>query len=188
MNSKSFLNHPKLQGKHALLSPSSPTWLNYDEDKLRSFYANYKAKLKGTELHDLACKLITNRIRLPKTKETFNMYVNDAIGFRMTPEQILYFSDNCFGTADAICCRGKKLRIHDLKTGTTPAKMEQLVVYAALYFLEYHEKPSKYETELRIYQSNDILIFKPTAEDLLPVMDKIKESDAVINEMKLQEV
>jgi hypothetical protein len=30
------------------------------------------------------------------------MYVNDAIGYQMTPEQPIYYSENCVGTADAI--------------------------------------------------------------------------------------
>ena len=50
---------------------------------------------------------------------------------KMTPEQILYYSDNCFGTADAILFRNNFLRIHDLKTGKIPAHMEQLEIYAS---------------------------------------------------------
>ena len=90
--------------------------------------------------------------KLPKSKQTLNMYVNDAIGFKMTPEQILYYSDNCFGTADAILFRNNFLRIHDLKTGKIPAHMEQLEIYAALFCLEYKVKPADIEMELRIYQ------------------------------------
>lgn len=62
-----------------------------------------------------------------------NMYVNDAISFRMVPEQILFYSENCFGTADTIVFRNGTLRIHDLKTGVVPAHMEQLEIYAALF-------------------------------------------------------
>ena len=86
------------------------------------------------------------------------MYVNDAIGFKLRPEQILYYSPNCFGTADAIDLRGDLLRIHDLKTGKVPAHIEQLMIYAALFCLEYGIKPSDIDTELRIYQGDDILV------------------------------
>ena len=113
------------------------------------------------------------------------MYVNDAIGFKMEPEQVLYYSPNCFGTADAICFRKNKLRIHDLKTGVVPASMYQLMVYAALFCLEYDYKPGEIETELRIYQGNDIVIHKAQADDILPIMDRIVIFDKTIN--KLQE-
>ena len=32
----------------------------------------------------------------------FRNYVNDGVGFKLTPEQILYYSPYCYGTADAI--------------------------------------------------------------------------------------
>ena len=115
------------------------------------------------------------------------MYVNDAIGFKMKPEQVLYFSDNCFGTADAISFRNDFLRIHDLKTGLIPAHMEQLEIYAALFCLEYKIKPGNIEMELRLYQNNDILIANPTVEDIVPIMDKIISFDKVINKIKKTE-
>jgi hypothetical protein len=115
------------------------------------------------------------------------MFVNDAIGFKMTPEQVLYYSDNCFGTADAIVFRNNVLRIHDLKTGVMPAHIEQLMVYAALFCLEYRIRPGDIEIELRIYQSNEIVIMKPTAEDIGPIMDKIISFDKVINNIKKEE-
>ena len=92
----------------------------------------------------------------------------------MTPEVVLYFSDVCFGTADSIKFDEKKnfLRIHDLKTGVTPAHMEQLQVYAALFCLEYHFKPSDIQMELRIYQNNEVQIFEPSVEHIAPIMDK----------------
>ena len=120
---------------------------------------------------------------MPKSKQTLCMYVNDAIGFRMTPEQVLYFSPNCFGTADAISFEKNFLRIHDLKTGTTPASLKQLYIYAALFCLEYDVKPGEIECELRIYQSDNILIDNPTADDILPIMDKIIIFDRLINEI-----
>ena len=116
-----------------------------------------------------------------------NMYVNDAIGFKMTPEQILYYSDNCFGTADAILFRNNFFRIHDLKTGKIPAHMEQLEIYAALFCLEYKVKPGDIEMELRIYQNNEILYHNPTAEDIVPIMDRIITFDKVIKKIREQE-
>lgn len=106
----------------------------------------------------------------------------------MTPEQVLYYSDNCFGTADAISFRKGLLRIHDLKTGAIPAHMEQLMIYAALFCLEYDVKPSEIKMELRIYQNDEVLIHNPTAEDIVPIMDKIITFDKVISKIKEQEV
>ena len=51
--------------------------------------------------------------------------------------------------------------------------MEQLEIYAALFCLEYKVKPSDIEIELRIYQNDEILVHNPTAEDIVPIMDKI---------------
>lgn len=124
--------------------------------------------------------------KLPKSQKTLNMYVNDAIGFKMKPEQVLYYSDNCFGTADAIVFRNNLLRIHDLKTGVTRAHMEQLEIYAALFCLEYNKKPSDIDMELRIYQNNEILVHNPTVEDILPIMDKIITFDKLIDRMKME--
>ena len=115
------------------------------------------------------------------------MYVNDAIGFKMTPEQILYYSPNCFGTADAIIFRNDVLRIHDLKTGETPAKMEQLMIYAALFCLEYGIKPNEISMELRIYQNDEVVCHNATVEDIFPIMDRIVTFDKIINRMREQE-
>lgn len=112
------------------------------------------------------------------------MYVNDAIGFRMTPEQILYFSENAFGTADAISFRRNVLRIHDLKTGVTPANIKQLEVYVALFCLEYNKSPNDIRTELRIYQNDQVLVHEPHAEDILYIMEKITRFDQRIELMK----
>ncbi len=106
----------------------------------------------------------------------------------MTPEQILYYSDNCFGTADAISFRNNLLRIHDYKSGKIPAHMEQLEIYAALFCLEYGFKPSEIDMELRLYQSDEILYHEPTAEDIVPIMDKIITFDKVIKKIKSEEV
>ena len=182
-----FNQHYNLRDKHAFLGASRYHWINYDETKLANSYSAFMAAQRGTELHDLACRLIKLNQRLPRSRKTLNMYVNDAIGFKMTPEQILYFSDNCFGTADTISFRDKTLRIHDLKTGVTPAHMEQLMIYAALFCLEYREKPEDIEIELRIYQNNEILVHNPTVDDIRPIMGKIISFDKVISQIRDQE-
>jgi hypothetical protein len=112
------------------------------------------------------------------------MYVNDAIGFKMTPEQTLYYSENCFGTADAISFKNGLLRIHDLKTGVTPANIKQLYIYAALFCLEYKIKPSEIDMELRLYQSDDFIVDNPEIDDIVPIMDKIVSFDKLIDKMK----
>lgn len=186
-------NHSNLAGSHAFLGASSYHWINYDESKLISVYKNRLATLKGTAYHELASQLIKMRVKLPNSQKTLNMFVNDAIGYGMESELVLYYSENCFGTADAIYFgrqRGSDrliLRIHDLKTGETPAHMEQLMVYASLFFLEYGMKPGEVDIELRIYQSNDIAYFNPTPEDLVPIMDKIIGFDKLIQQIKLEE-
>lgn len=182
-----FNDHSKLSGLHAPLSASQYHWLNYDEDKLITVYKNKLAVQRGTELHELAARLIKQKVKLPRSKKTLNSYVNDAIGYRMIPEQILYFSQNCFGTADAIKFSDNLLRIHDLKTGATPASIKQLYIYASLFCLEYDIKPKDIKFELRIYQSDDILIDRPTTTDITPIIDKIIRFDNLLNSIKEEE-
>lgn len=183
----SFNRHPNLEGQHAFLSASNYHWINYSEDKVEETYSRWRAAQKGTKLHAFAADCIRLGQKLPRSKQTLNMYVNDAIGFKMTPEQILYYSPNCFGTADAIIFRNDFLRIHDLKTGETPAKMEQLMIYAALFCLEYGIKPSEIGMELRIYQNDEVLCHNATVEDIFPIMDRIITFDKIINRMREQE-
>lgn len=80
-----------------------------------------------------------------------------------------------------------RLDIHDLKTGKVPAHIEQLMIYAALFCLEYGIKPSDIDTELRIYQSDDILVEKPDPNDILAITKKIIEADKVIEQVKEME-
>ena len=181
-----FNKHYSLEGKHAFLGASKYHWVNYDNDKLAESFLRQQATMKGTILHDFAAQCITLGQKLPKSQKTLNMYVNDAIGFKMQPEQVLYYSDNCFGTADAIIFRNNLLRIHDLKTGVTPAHMEQLEIYAALFCLEYNKKPGEIEMELRIYQNNEIVVHHPTADDILPIMDKIVTFDKIKEKKKME--
>lgn len=202
-----FIKHPEMVGKHAILAPSQPYWLDYQEDKLYQKYLSSYAQATGTAMHELAEQLIKHGIKLKKTDKTvvllhllesgipraaieldrmynnFMTYVNDAIGFRLTPEQPLVYSQYCFGTADAIGFKNNLLRIHDYKSGTTPAKIEQLMVYAALFCLEYNYKPGEIDMELRIYQNDDIIGHNPEADEIAPIMDTIIHHDRILSEM-----
>lgn len=202
-----FEKHLNLRDKHAILAPSQPHWLRYSEEQLYQKYASNYAQAIGTSLHQLAEILINNNLKLKKGDKltvlskllsdgiprnvidmdrlysNFMTYVNDAIGFKLTPEQILYYSDYCFGTADAISFRNNFLRIHDYKSGTIPAKMEQLMVYAALFCLEYKVKPGEIETELRIYQNDEVIFHNPAADELLPIMDAIIQHSKALERM-----
>lgn len=182
-----FNRHLNIEGQHAFLGASKYHWIRYSDAKVADSYAKFLATQKGTQLHDFAAQCIKLGQRLPKSHKTLNMYVNDAIGFKMTPEQPLFYSENCFGTADAISFRKNLLRIHDLKTGVVPAHIEQLMIYAALFCLEYNIKPADIDIELRIYQNDEILYHNPTVEDIAPIMDKIITFDKIINKLREQE-
>lgn len=179
-----FNVHSHLDGLHAFLGASNYYWLNYDEEKLSSVFLKYKAAQKGTALHDLAKRLIDMGVKLPRSRKTLDQYVNDAIGFQMQTEVLLYYSDNCFGTVDAISFKKRMLRIHDLKTGESPTSMNQLLIYTALFCLEYAVKPVDIEIELRIYQSDDVKIYIPTPEEVINIMNKIIINDKKVEELK----
>ena len=171
-----FAKHLNLEGLHAPFSASQSSWLRYDDEKAIDVYRNKKASEIGTRLHAWAKETIDLGIKQPRSKKTLYAYVNDAIGFKMSTEVVLYYSDYFFGTADAISFRDGVLRIHDLKTGKSGKiedHIEQLEVYAALFCLEYRVKPGEIEMELRLYKQDEVLIHHPTAEDILPIMDKI---------------
>lgn len=204
-----FNKHSNLEGRHAFLGASKYYWINDNEEQVIKRLCSQYASEIGTILHNVACDRIKYAFKLTKHEkksvvlellkngiprivvdtidfdsmyENLMTYVNDCIGFHMEPEVVLCYSDICFGTADAIQFREKDriLRIHDLKTGTTPAHMEQLMIYAALFCLEYRMKPYEMETELRIYQGNEIVYHNPTAEELVPIMDKIVTTNKFI--------
>ena len=63
--------------------------------------------------------------------------------------------------------------------------MEQLIIYAALFCLNYNVKPGEMQSELRIYQNNEILTFCPEADDILPVMDHIVTFDKAYSKKRL---
>ena len=182
-----FNNHRNLNGLHAAFSPSSPSWLRYDDEKALEVYENKKASEMGTILHKWAKETIDLGIKQAKSKKTLNAYVNDAIQYKMDTEVVLYYSDRFFGTADAISFRNGVLRIHDLKTGKNPASIEQLIIYAALFCLEYKIKPSEIDMELRIYQNDEILCHNATANDVEPVMETIIHLNKLLENAEYEE-
>ena len=183
-----FNTHYDLLGKHSFLSPSKHYWANWDEEKVETSFYNFMASARGTRLHDFAAEAISLGIKLQGNKTTLSMYVNDAIGYSMTPEQPLYYSENCFGHADAISFKRNVLRVHDLKTGEiTPGSMMQLKIYAALFCLEYHVDPYSIRTELRIYQFDDVAIEEPDPEEIEKIMTKIIVFDKKIQQLRTEE-
>lgn len=178
-----FNKHYKLEGLHAPFSASQSSWLRYDDERAMEVFANRKAAEMGSRLHRWAKDTIDLKIKQPRSKRTLYAYVNDAIGFNMETEVVLFYSERFFGTADAISFRDGTLRIHDLKTGKTPVHMEQLEIYAALFCLEYRIKPGEINMELRIYQNDEVVVHNPTAEDILPIMDKIVHFDKLLQRL-----
>lgn len=183
-----FNKHLNLVGRHAYLGASQYHWINYDDEKLADRFNGMLAKQVGTELHEFAALCIKLKQKLPKSNKSLNTYINDAIGFRMIPEQLLYFSDNCFGTADAILFKDNYLRIHDYKSGVVPAHIEQLLIYDALFCLEYKVKPTDITIENRIYQSGEVIVVFPEASDIISIMERIVSFNNIIEKIKQQEV
>ncbi len=83
-----FNKHPSLPGKHAFLSPSNYSWLNYDDQKLEARFYTVMAARRGTDIHDLAHKAIRLGIKLSRSNQALSTYVNDAIGYKMVCEQM----------------------------------------------------------------------------------------------------
>lgn len=182
-----FIQHSNLEGLHAPFSPSQPSWLKYDDDKLVEVYQNKKAAEMGTRLHAWAAETIKLGIKQPRSKKTIYAYVNDAIGFKMDTEVVLFYSERFFGTADTISFRNNFLRIHDLKTGKTKVHIEQLMTYAALFCLEYKIKPKDIDIELRIYQNDQIIYDNPEPEKIEFIMNRIVHMDKVLARLEYEE-
>jgi len=179
--------HYDLAGKHAFLGASQHSWLNYTPAKMEQVYLNNLKKQEGTELHALASSAIKHRVKLAPLKKALNLFVNDALGFGMQSEQVLFYSDNCFGTADAIQFKDGLLRVHDLKTGDGPVvHFYQLDIYSALFCLEYDVDPLKIHFVERLYQGNKFTENVPDPNDIRIVMDKIEEFDKVIEDLKVK--
>lgn len=208
-----FKRHSELEGKHAILSASSWRWVNDDIESLTKRICSQYLSAIGTILHDVARKHIKHRIKLNKYDkknvmlelveqgipamiidiinfdsmyENLMLYVNDCVAFKMTPEVVLRFSNNFFGTADAIKYdeESRFLRIHDYKSGTTPAHIEQLIIYVALFCLEYAIKPTSLSgCELRIYQAPEPIVYNPTSEEISQVIERMITFDNFMNKM-----
>jgi hypothetical protein len=173
--------HSHLEGQHAFLSPSTYHWINYDVPKLEYRWKTLRAALEGVEQHRYASIAIEEREFQDDETTTLGLYINQCIQYKMRPEQVLYYSPNAFGTADAISFRYRTLRISDLKTGVTRVSEHQLEVYAALFCLEYEVDPFKIKIELRIYQDQKCLVFIGDPAQIKGIMDKIVEFDKIIN-------
>ena len=179
-----FNPHYNLAGAHATLSASKYHWLNYDDHKMALAFKNQQAAQRGTDLHNLASEAIRLGVKL-RGNVTIAKYVNDCIGWGMSPEVTLVYSENAFGTADAIGFKKNVLRISDLKTGISPANIKQLEIYAAFFCLEYQFKPHELDAmELRIYQNDEVQEYEGDAETVLRTMDKIVHFDKLIREWK----
>lgn len=183
-----FNRHFNLEGLHAPFSPSQPSWLRYNDERAEEVYLNRKAAEMGTRLHAWAAETIKLGLKQPRSKKTIYAYVNDAIGYSMETEVVLFYSERFFGTADTISFKNDILRIHDLKTGRHPASIEQLEVYAALFCLEYRKSPFDIQMELRIYQSDDIVIHEPDPRNIKAIMDHIIHLDKLLQKIDSEEV
>ena len=211
-----FDTHSDIEGQHAFLSPSQYHWINYTKDKLAERYLKAMAVQRGTELHAYAHEAIRLNRMQPRSKDSVNMFVNDAIGFKMASEQPLFYDYVCFGTADAISYKRNFLRIHDLKTGETEAHFEQLRIYAALFCLDYQKRvrelrkkgesdmdiAARFDVstkelhfdpmqmsgiELRIYQLGEIRAEAADPKEICDLMDIIVSSVEVIKNVKAEE-
>lgn len=179
-----FNSHSALEGRHALLGASNYHWINYTDQKLEARVAASTMARRGTALHELAHNAIRLGVKISSSDKTLAAYVRDGIGYRMTCEQPLYYSDNVFGTPDTISFRRNFLRIHDLKTGITKSSVHQLEVYAALFCLEYEYSPFSIEMELRIYQNGNVETYIPSPDDIAHIMDRIITFDRRIEEIR----
>jgi Protein of unknown function (DUF2800) len=177
--------HSHLEQKHAFLSPSSYHWINYDVARLEHRFKTLAAAKEGVLQHNYAAVAIEERVVQDNEASTLGMYINQCIQYKMRPEQLLFYSPNCFGTADAISFRYNFLRISDLKTGETKTSESQLEVYSALFCLEYGFDPFDLRgIELRIYQDDRCRVYEGDPGRIKYIMDKIVEFDVHLNRLR----
>jgi len=206
-----WIDHKELEGKHAFLGASQWRWLTWDDATLQDRYYNQYSQLIGTAAHDLAHDCICSGTKLNKSdKHLIDMYmyknfipkyaydsefiltnligfVNDAIGFHMSSEVILYYSINAFGTTDSISYNEKEkiLRIHDLKTGAGTTYIQQLFIYAAYFCLEYSVQPTSLnKIYLRMYQNGEFVEVEPDPMEIEKIMKLTKQRDLYIQDLK----
>lgn len=203
-------DYSKLKNTHAFCGASKYSWRNYDVEKLLQTKANSYATTIGTLLHAYAAENIKKHFKITKADKhsilrylsvenyipqvaididrlfpNLMNYVNDCIAFQMDPEVTLYFSDNFYGTADAISYEDKVLKIFDLKTGIPPASFIQLENYAAFFCLDYKIKPSQIDrVEFRIYQNGEIAIAEPDPAIIFPIVEQILEFNKALTEFE----
>lgn len=204
-----FNQHKELEGKHAFLGASNYHWLNYDDEVLEERFYSQFSQVIGTTIHQLAhdcivsgTKLSKHDVRLieltlykafvPRAAYDPNYilanlvpFINDAIGFNMQSEILLYYSPWCFGTTDAIGFdeKNKILRISDYKNGSTPASFKQPYIYAAVFCLEYNYDPRMLNRiECRIYQNMETLLDVPSGDVIYDIMCIIKHNVSLIQD------
>lgn len=179
-----FKKHYAVEGLHAFLGASKYHWVRYDMEKMERIFENQFASILGQRKHVWAAEAIRLGLRQQKNNKTLNAYINDAIGFRMEPEVVLFYNDYCFGTADCISFHKNILRVHDLKTGIHPGHFNQIDIYFALFCLEYNINPYDIEMIGRIYQNDEILENIADPAWIKEIMEKIKKFTVRIEEMK----
>lgn len=183
-----FNKHYDLEGKHSALSASKHSWVRYTPERMEQVILNERKKQEGTELHAIASAMIKKRIKAsPHVKKAFNLFVNDAIGFKLHSEVVLSYSKNAFATSDAIGFRDGVLRIHDLKTGDSKPSFEQLDIYAALFMLEYDVDPFKVKDIVqRLYQFDGFEEQHQDPQVIQDIMNQIIEMDQVITRVDME--
>lgn len=179
---------------HRFASANIKAYESYDEEKLDDIHKGFRNFVRGRYLGlddtsktgPLAFTILDNMRYVPEESwVSVAQFINDGCQYKMNSEQPLWYSDNAFGTTDAISFYRNKLRIHDLKTGDNPAKMLQLELYAALFCLEYRKQPEQIKMELAIYQFGEITRQVPDPKDIRDLMDLIIEDDAILISMSL---
>lgn len=177
-------NHWQTEGKHAFLGASKYHWIRYDLEKMKRIWENKFKSEKGTRLHKLAAFCIKERTKLQENGTTLSMFVNDSIGYRMTPEQVLMYNDDCFGTPDSIGFHKRVLRVFDLKTGEHAGSFDQPKIYCALFCLEYEVNPYDIEMIMRIYQYDQIFEEIADPKEIKEIMDTIESFTKEIEKMR----
>lgn len=177
-----FKEYPQLKDHHSFMSPSKYHWLRYSREKLLDAFDKHMDSALGTRWHKFADEAIKLGFEAPNNTKTINLYINACIGHRMNTEMVLFYSEFCFGSADAINFDPETgiLRIFDLKMGKTKVSGEQLIVYAALFCLNYNIKPQLIEYDLRIYQNDDVHQIETSFIEIEQAIEVIKENDLIL--------
>jgi hypothetical protein len=137
------------------------------------------------EQHRYAAICIEEGIVQDDERTTLGLYINQCIQYKMSPEVVLFYSPNAFGTVDAIAYRHRLLRINDLKTGVTRTSEHQLEVYSALFCLEYEIDPFDLRgIELRIYQDGKVRVYDGDPYFIKSIMDKIVRFDKILDQLR----